>query len=57
MQSFIIKEKTVLTKCRQINRTVNSYHKDLNLVKLILIYKLFMKFTSTPIFKSIAKSP
>jgi hypothetical protein len=49
MQSFIIVKEIFLTKC-PINRTVSSYRKDLNLVRLILIFKFNYKIVLYEIY-------
>jgi hypothetical protein len=43
MQYFIIAGLRVLIKCCPLIRTAGSYRKDLNLIRLILIYKMSYK--------------
>jgi hypothetical protein len=55
----LLKGETVSIKFGHLIRTVSSYRKDLYLVRLILISKMnykIMKLTSTPVFKTFAKS-
>jgi hypothetical protein len=61
MQFFIIQGESILIKSRHLILTVTPWCKDLNLVRLILISKWFiklfyMKLTSTFAFKCFTKS-